>query len=167
MIYLGIDPGVATTGWGVVEDSKGSLNGLSAVDHGVISTEVGQPVSSRLSEIYKGLRKILRKYKPAGVAIEQLFFCKNVKTAIRVGEARGVILLALSVPGLEIQEFTPLQVKDAVCGYGKADKKQVQRMVQSILGMDDLPRPDDAADGLALAICLASSMESLGKLANK
>lgn len=160
MRILGIDPGIAITGWGVVdEDDKKSDNGLVMVDFGVIETEKGLEHSLRLSQVYEGICHIVKKFTPDYVAIEKLFFCKNLKTAIAVGESRGVVLLAVEKAKIPIKEFTPLQIKDAVCGYGKADKKQVQSMVAAILGMDVIPAPDDAADGLAVAICSMSSVK--------
>lgn len=164
LCVLGIDPGVASTGWGVVEESPNADNGLVCVDYGVIKTSKEEEHPSRLQTIYKELKKIVKKFNPDIVAIEKLYFCKNLKTAMKVGEARGVTILALSEFDLPIKEFTPLQIKDAVCGYGKADKHQVQSMVQSILAMEELPKPDDAADGLAVAICCATSVRIEEKL---
>jgi len=157
---LGIDPGVAITGWGVVdENDAGSDNGLVMVDFGVVETKAGVDHSLRLVEVFEGISEIVNKFTPDYVAIEKLFFCKNLKTAIVVGEARGVILLAVEKAKVPIKEFTPLQIKEAVCGYGKADKKQVQSMVAAILGMEVIPTPDDAADGLAVAICSMNSVK--------
>ena len=126
------------------------------MDYGVITTPKDMPHGERLLELRDDLAGIISEFSPDRVAVEQLFFCKNVKTALTVGEARGVILATIAEAKLPIEEYTPLQVKDAVCGSGNAPKLQVQQMVQSILGMEELPRPDDAADGLALAICSAS-----------
>ncbi|MBN1618560.1 crossover junction endodeoxyribonuclease RuvC [Candidatus Dojkabacteria bacterium] len=158
MKFLGIDPGLATTGWGVVEDDKSKQNNLQMLDFGVISTQKDLSISERLLIIYKDLHTIIKDYKPDYSAVESLFFFKNSKTAINVGESRGVIMLVLEMNDLDIKEFTPLQVKDAVCGYGRASKQQVQNMVTSILGLDNVPKPDDAADALAVAICCSSSI---------
>lgn len=166
MRILGIDPGVASTGWGIVEEDRTSDNGLRAVDYGVVKTLKTEDLAARLSQIFKEITKLIKKYKPDYAAVEQLFFCNNAKTAITVGEARGVILMALNDSAVPFKEFTPLQVKDAVCGYGRADKKQVQAMVRALLAMDKDPKPDDAADGLALAICCAS-VGSLEKKLNQ
>jgi len=155
MIILGIDPGVATTGWGVIQTDESMENGLKMLEYGAIITSSSLPHQERLGLIYKEIREIIMKYRPSQVSIERLFFCKNLKTAMAVGEARGVILLSLQSLGLGYREFTPLQIKQAVCGYGKADKKQVQSMVKSILFLEEEPKPDDAADGLAAAVCCA------------
>ncbi|MBN2100293.1 crossover junction endodeoxyribonuclease RuvC [Candidatus Dojkabacteria bacterium] len=159
MRVLGIDPGVALTGWGVIEENSGSSTGLKMLDFGVVRTDKNVPHADRLALIYKEIQSIVKKYSPEIVAVEQLFFCKNLKTAISVGEARGVVLLVIAKAHIPIKEFTPLQIKEAVCGYGKAEKQQVQKMVASLLDMKDIPRPDDAADGLAVAICCANSVK--------
>ena len=158
MIIFGIDPGVAITGWGVVSDDVDKGNGLCAVDHGIVETEKHVPHLDRLAELQADIAKLLDEFSPDVVAVEQLFFSKNTKTALSVGEARGATLVAIANAKIPIKEFTPPQVKDAVCGYGKAPKRQVQEMVQSILGMESMPTPDDAADALAVAICCASTM---------
>lgn len=149
MKILGIDPGTATTGFGVIEHHNGKLK---FVDAGVIVTPPEHSMPARLSEIYAGLKEIIAHHQPDCMAVELLYFATNVTTAITVGQARGVVLLAASEAGLEVGEYTPLQVKQAVTGYGKADKKQIQEMVRVILGLDGIPKPDDAADGLAIAI---------------
>jgi len=154
MIILGIDPGVADTGWGVIKKEK---NNLKLLTFGVIKTPAQQPLPERLSVIYKELKKTIKKFQPDEISIEELFFCKNVKTALLVGQARGVILLTAIETNVAISEFTPLQVKQAVAAYGKADKKQIQKMVKTLLNMDKIPHPDDAADALAIAICAANS----------
>lgn len=152
MRVLGIDPGLATTGWGVVEKNKSQL---SMVEYGVIETSTKLAHEKRLVFIHQSLLNLIKKYKPVRVAVEQLFFYKNVKTATKVGEARGVILLAIAQSGLVLDELTPLQVKQTVTSYGRADKQQVQKMVKLILGLKQIPKPDDAADALAIAItCL-------------
>jgi crossover junction endodeoxyribonuclease RuvC len=147
---LGIDPGTATTGYGVVE---GEGNRLHHVAHGVISTPAKTHYASRLKTIHDEMAALIADHRPDAVSIEKLYFSQNVTTGISVAQARGVIALAAEQAGLPISEFSPLEVKSAVTGYGKAQKKQVQEMVKILLNLDDLPRPDDAADGLALAIC--------------
>lgn len=158
MRILGIDPGVATTGWGVIDEVRTGTNGVTMVEYGVIETSKVLAQQDRLLELRSDLLGIIEEFKPDYMGIELLYFCRNVTTAIKVGEARGVVLLAAAEHKVPIREFTPLQVKDAVCGYGKAPKRQVQEMVQSILELDDIPRPDDAADGLAVAIACSSSL---------
>lgn len=154
MIIFGIDPGIAIVGYGVVE-YKG--NSFKTLDHGVITTEPKYAFPERLKMVYDQLTVLLDKYNPDCVAIEELFFNKNVKTAITIGQARGVQVLAAINKGSEIYEYTPLQVKQGVVGYGRAEKKQVQEMVKIILGLKSIPKPDDAADALAVAICHAHS----------
>ncbi len=150
MRVIGIDPGTAVTGYGVV-DSQG--NRLEAVTYGVIRTRSDLAAANRLEKIYDGLKEIIAEHKPQVASIEKLFVSKNPAAALAVGQARGVSMLAAVTSGLEVVEFSPVQVKQAVVGYGKADKRQVQEMVKVLLGLSELPRPDDAADGLALAIC--------------
>ena len=154
MRTLGIDPGTATTGFGVVDEIDKKL---SLVDFGCIKTAASLDMPSRLNIISEKLRELIDKYKPENVAVEQLFFASNAKTAIKVGEARGVILLTASQAGVKVSEYTPLQVKMALTGYGKADKKQVQYMVKNIMGCKETPKPDDAADAIAIAICHINS----------
>ncbi len=149
-LVLGIDPGTATTGYGLVrERADGSLE---AVEYGVILTAAGEPAHQRLSVLYHRLKEILLLHRPDRVAVEKLFFQTNVKTAIAVGQARGVVLLAISEAGLDPGEYTPNEVKQAVAGYGSADKRQVQEMVRVLLALPEIPKPDDAADALAIAI---------------
>lgn len=151
MLVIGIDPGTATTGYGLVrEQSDGSL---AVVDFGVILTAAGRPMSERLLELHLRLSEILLLHRPDSGAVEKLFFSRNVTTAITVGQARGVALMTLAQHGLEIVEYTPMEIKQAVAGYGGADKSQVQQMVRALLGLKEVPRPDDAADALAIAIC--------------
>lgn len=150
LIILGIDPGTAITGYGVVNYTGNHFRMLA---YGVISTAKDTEPAGRLNEIYEGVIRLFAMYKPDYMAIEELFFNKNVKTALQVGQARGVALLAAERQGLPIFEYTPLQVKQAVVGYGRAEKKQVQFMVKAILNLQEIPRPDDAADALAIAIC--------------
>jgi crossover junction endodeoxyribonuclease RuvC len=154
IIVLGIDPGIADTGFGVLCYEGGKM---TALDYGSIKTKAKVPLPDRLAEIYFELNKIIKKYQPEVVAIEQLFFCKNLKTATAVGQARGVVILAVAQHHLMIKEFTPLQVKLALTSYGKAEKSQIQQMVKLILKLREIPKPDDAADALAIAICGANS----------
>lgn len=150
MRVLGIDPGTATTGYSVVEEKEGRLQ-LIAI--GIISTPAKTPLPSRLQQIYAELRHIVTDYGPEASAVEELFFSRNARTAMAVGHARGVTLLALADAGLKIAEYTPMQIKQAVTGYGNADKHQVQEMVRMLLDLADVPQPDDAADAAAVAIC--------------
>jgi crossover junction endodeoxyribonuclease RuvC len=147
---LGIDPGTAITGYGLVEGEEDSLR-LTA--YGAITTPAGQPLPQRLQQIYRELRALIATWRPDSAAVEELFFSKNARTALAVGHARGVALLALTDAGLSVQEYKPAEVKQAIAGYGGAPKEQVQGMVQLLLGLDETPRPDDAADALAVAIC--------------
>jgi len=147
---LGIDPGTATTGYGIVRESN---KGIEAVAYGVISTPAKMPMELRLLKIYQELVEIILLHSPESCAVEKLFFRTNVTTAISVGQSRGVVLLALAQNNVKLAEYTPLQVKQAVVGYGAAEKKQVQLMVQAILNLSEMPKPDDAADALAIAIC--------------
>lgn len=151
MLVIGLDPGTAITGYGVVRDDEDG--GLLAVDFGVIETPSKLPMPERLLKLHQGLVEIISLHRPENGAVEKLFFQKNVKTAISVGQARGVALLALAEKGIPISEYAPMEVKQAVAGYGGADKRQVQLMVKALLNLDELPRPDDAADALAVAIC--------------
>lgn len=150
MIILGIDPGIATMGYGVVE-SKG--NKLVYHTHGCIYTTPDMALPARLEAIYDGVRQLIRQFTPDAVSVEELFFAKNVKTAITVAHARGATLLACQKERIPMFEYTPKQAKQAVVGYGSADKKQVQYMVRVLLNLKETPKPDDAADALALAIC--------------
>ena len=149
MITLGIDPGTAILGYGVVEgdDPPG------VVAYGVLRTANDEPMHRRLVRLYEGVRELIARYRPDVVAVEQLLFGRNVTTAIAVGQARGVVLLAAAQAGLALAEYTPAQVKEAVVGYGKADKGQIQEMVRILLKLATVPQPDDAADALAIAIC--------------
>jgi len=149
-LALGIDPGTATTGYGLVRLMPDGE--LIAVSFGVISTPKDATPSARLEMLYSDLRKILKQHKPDTSAVEKLFFARNVTTGIAVGQARGVVLLALEQAGIEIFEYTPKEVKNAVTGYGSAEKRQVQEMVRALLQLDSIPKPDDAADALAVAI---------------
>ncbi len=146
---IGIDPGLATTGWAVVEFDNNSNPNI--LDYGCISTKKGLTVPTRLKEIHLDLKELIEKYKPSYAGVETLIFCNNQKTAISVGEARGVVLLTLELAGIPVKEMTPLQVKNSITGYGKANKKQVQESVKVLCGMGEIPKPDDAADALAIA----------------
>jgi len=151
MITLGIDPGTAITGYGIInEEQDGYLNVL---DFGVIRTSADLPQGERLVHLYKRIKELILLHRPEMGAVEKLFFERNVRTALHVGQARGVALLAMAESNLQIGEYTPLEVKQAVAGYGGADKNQVQQMVRTILGLETVPHPDDAADALAIAIC--------------
>lgn len=154
MIILGVDPGTATTGYGLIEEKGGKL---SLVDYGVIITEPKHSAEQRLEILFDQLSDIIDEYNPDEIAVEELFFSNNAKTAMAVGQARGVILLATQKAGVPMSEYTPNQVKNGICGHGGADKKQVQKMVQMILKLDTPPQPDDAADALAIAICHSSA----------
>ena len=158
-IILGIDPGFATTGYAFIKkDSQEQI-----LDYGIISTSAKEDFSIRLKQLHQELTQLIKKYQPTEIAVEQLYFAKNVKTALNVGQARGVILLTAILNKLPLYEFTPLQVKQAVCGYGQASKCQVQKMVQNILKMDHLPKPDDAADALAVGLTYLQSKNFLEK----
>lgn len=150
MITLGIDPGTATSGYGLITEKN---DRLVFVDHGVIKTSNKDDSHVRLKNIFAGFKELIVAYKPKHIAIEKLFFGVNTKTAMAVGQARGVLLLLAAQFGIQIAEYSPMEVKLAVTGYGKADKKQIQQMVKSLLRLDDIPKPDDAADALAIAIC--------------
>jgi crossover junction endodeoxyribonuclease RuvC len=156
MIILGIDPGTATTGFGIIQNNKKQL---TCIEYGVIETPAKMAAGERLQLINKGLDKIIKEHKPDIAAVESLYFFKNLKTAIPVSQARGVILLTLSNKKIPIEEYTPLQAKSTVVGYGRASKEQVQKMIKHILGLDKIPKPDDAADALAIAVCCANHLD--------
>ena len=169
MRILGIDPGYGIVGYGVIEYDRGRIRYMG---HGAITTAAGDPFPQRLVEIYQDMNTLLVTFEPDAVAIEQLFFNTNVTTGIQVGHARGVILLACAQKNVATYEYTPLQVKQSVVGYGRAEKKQVMEMTRSLLGLKTVPRPDDAADALAIAICHGHTSGSLlaaelGKLGEK
>lgn len=149
MLTLGIDPGTATTGYGLVRQGGKQLEQVS---YGCIITASDEAPQARLGIIYKQLKALIAKYSPEVVAVERLFFGQNTKTAMAVGQSRGIVLLAAAESGVKIAEYTPLEVKLAITGYGKAEKKQVQQMVRVMLRLEDIPKPDDAADALAVAI---------------
>ena len=151
MLALGIDPGTAITGYGLVRENEGG--DLSVIEYGVILTSADMPMPERLLELHHRLRELMLLHHPQCGAVEKLFFQRNVRTALAVGQARGVVLLSMAECGVPLAEYTPLEVKQAVVGYGGADKNQVQQMVRALLDLPDIPRPDDAADALAIAIC--------------
>lgn len=158
MRILGIDPGVATIGFGLIDADRASVRLLQ---YGVITTPPGIPLSSRLNQISQDMSQLLAQFKPEEVGIEELFFSKNITTGIAVAHGRGVILLEVERAGVPVYEYTPMQVKQAVAGYGGADKRQVMLMTARLLKMKNVPRPDDAADALAIAICHGRSATSL------
>lgn len=158
MVILGIDPGYAIIGWGVLEYRA---NKFTVIDYGAVTTKANTPFPSRLYDIYEGISGVIKKYSPSVMSMEKLFYNNNAKTVIDVAQARGVITLAARQNGLEIAEYTPLQVKQSVTGYGRAVKKQVQEMTRIILNLEKIPKPDDTADALAMAICHAHCSSSL------
>jgi crossover junction endodeoxyribonuclease RuvC len=159
MLVLGIDPGTAITGYGLVREFEGRQ--VELVDYGVIRTPSNRPMAERLKQLYHDLGAIIARFSPDEAAVEELFFSRNVTTALSVGQARGVAILAAAEAGLPVHEYKPREVKQAVAGYGNASKEQVQRMVRTLLGIDEIPRPDDAADAVAVAICHIHSTPSL------
>lgn len=154
MIVLGIDPGYALMGWGVVEQNGSHMK---LINYGCVETKAGVPMQHRLRTLQLGVRDLLNIYKPDEVAFEELFFARNVTTALMVGAARGAAIISAAEYTEKLYEYTPMQIKQAVTGYGKADKKQVQQMVKMLLHLDEIPKPDDAADAIAAAIthCMA------------
>ena len=154
MIILGIDPGIAIVGFGVIEKTN---NGIKVIDYGVITTHKDTPTPKRLQQVYQGLQQLITRYKPDAIALEELFFNNNVTTAITVAQARGVLLIASANYTDNLYEYTPLQIKQALTGNGRAEKKQVQYMVKAILNLNSVPKPDDAADALAVALTHAQT----------
>lgn len=154
MVIIGVDPGTAIIGFGLIKDTKRKLE---MIEYGCIKTDPKYSTAERLLKLDKDLEKIIKKHKPDKAAVEDIFFFKNLKTAIKVSQARGVILARLAKMHIPICEYTPLQVKQAVTSYGRAEKKQVQQMVKLLLNLKSIPKPDDAADALAVAICCANS----------
>jgi len=150
MLILGLDPGTAITGYGLVREVEGQL---IAVDYGVITTSSETEMDKRLLQIYQELSAIISRHKPDAVAVEKLFFSRNVRTAMAVGQARGVVLLTAALAGVAVYEYTPLEIKQAIVGYGGAEKQQVQQMVKLLLNLAEVPQPDDAADAIAVAVC--------------
>jgi crossover junction endodeoxyribonuclease RuvC len=162
-VALGIDPGTATTGYGVVGvTAEGNLELLAC---GVVRTAAGVPMHLRLRELFEDLQRIIAEFRPSAMAVEKLFFGRNVTTAISVGQARGAALLAAALAGIEVAEYTPAEVKQAIAGYGNAGKQQVQEMVQRLLDLPAAPTPDDAADGVAIAVCHLQSLRYRQRIA--
>lgn len=159
MIVLGIDPGTARLGYGVIDSADGAP---AMIDYGIAETFPTESMPERLLQLYGIVRQLLKDHDPDVMAVEKLFFARNVTTAIAVGQARGVVLLAAAERGISVREYTPSEIKQSIVGYGKADKNQVQEMVRVILGLDRIPRPDDAADALAVAICDAHMTSGYG-----
>ncbi len=160
MLVIGIDPGTAITGYGLIRDD--STGNLSVVGFGVIQTPTKMPMPERLLQLYRQLKEIILLHRPDSGAVEKLFFQRNVRTAMSVGQGRGVAILALAEAGVPIIEYTPLEIKQAVAGYGGADKQQIQQMVRVLLQLEQIPQPDDAADALAVAICHVHSARLKG-----
>ena len=158
MVILGIDPGYAIVGWGVIDYTA---NRFQVIAYGAVTTEAKTPFNERLETVYDGICDIINKYKPDALAIEKLFYNNNAKTVIDVSQARGVIMLSAQKNGVPAFEYTPLQVKQSVVGYGRAEKKQVQEMIKRILFLEKVPKPDDTADALAMAICHGHSSGSI------
>ncbi len=164
MIVLGLDPGYAIVGYGVIDYSG---NRFKVLDFGAITTDKDTPFLTRLEQIYDGMNYIIDKWKPQAMSVEKLFFNTNTTTAIQVAEARGCCLLAAAQKNIEVAEYTPIQVKQSVTGYGRAEKMQVMEMTRMLLGLDHIPKPDDAADALAIAICHAHTSGSKLSRLNK
>jgi crossover junction endodeoxyribonuclease RuvC len=162
MTILGIDPGTATTGFGVIKKTKvgDKQSGFEVLDYGIVSTPKTDTEAMRLATIADDLKSLIKKYKPERVGIEKLYFQNNQKTAMEVSQARGVVLLVCQQAGLKIFEFTPLQVKNYICGNGRADKRQIQFMVKKTFGLEQIPKPDDAADALAISLCAALALKN-------
>ncbi|HEX5224357.1 MAG TPA: crossover junction endodeoxyribonuclease RuvC [Solirubrobacteraceae bacterium] len=156
MIVLGVDPGLANTGYGVLATGARAPGGLAALDGGVIETPAGLPIERRLARLHEAVEALLEEHRPDALAVEELYFGANARSAFAVGQARGVVLVAAGRRGLECSGYTPQQVKGAVCGTGRADKQQVARMVATLLGLGGERRPDHATDALAVAICHAN-----------
>jgi crossover junction endodeoxyribonuclease RuvC len=161
MRIIGIDPGYAILGFGIV-DMK--ANRFSLVEYGVVTTPPGMPMPERLKAVYVGLMEKIAAHEPDAAAVEELFFNSNAKTAIKVGEARGAAILACTNSGLPVYEYTPLQIKQALVGYGRAEKEQIQQVVRSVLHLKEIPRPDDAADAVAAALCHGNSSGYLDRV---
>lgn len=163
MIILGIDPGYAIVGYGVIDYRN---NHFTVIDYGAILTDAGTPFNERLEKIYDNLSALIEKYNPEAMSVEKVFYNSNAKTVIDVSQARGVIMLAAQKNRVPVFEYTPLQVKQSVVGYGRAEKKQIQEMTKRILSLEKVPKPDDTADALAMAICHAHSSGSLSAMDN-
>lgn len=158
MIIIGIDPGTAKVGYGIIKTSKKSLRCLG---YGLIQTSPDLPSADRLKKINNELNKLIKKYRPEALAVENVYFFKNLKTALPVSQAKGVILLTAAKKNLPVYEFTPLQIKMAMTGYGRAEKIQIQKIVQTLLNLKEMPKPDDAADALGIAICCSRELDNL------
>ena len=158
MKILGIDPGTATTGWAILEEKNGEITPLA---YGHISTSPKNSTAERLKEVADDMKRIIKKYQPQESAVEDIFFFKNVKTVIKVSQSRGAMLLSLEQAKIKIFEYTPLQVKQAITGYGRAEKKQIQLMVKNILKLKEVPKPDDTADAIAIALCHLQSRKMM------
>ena len=164
MVILGIDPGYAIVGYGLINYNA---NRFSVIEYGAVTTQAGEKFSSRLEQIFREVEDIILRTNPDVLSIEKLYFNTNTTTAIDVAQARGVVLLAATIHGIPIYEYTPLQIKSAVTGYGRSEKKQVMDMVKKILSLEKIPKPDDTADALAIAVCHAHSSGSLyGKISS-
>ena len=161
MIIIGIDPGTATTGYGVIQKGTGKNPKLTAVDYGCILTDKSLPDAERLKILYNKLNALIQKNRPKVLAVESIYFFKNLKTAMPVSQAKGVVLLSAAKKGIPVYEVTPLQMKMTIVGYGRAEKKQVQKMVQILLDLEKVPKPDDAADALGIALCYALDKSQL------
>lgn len=161
MIIMGFDPGLAILGYGIVKKDGYNLNHIA---HGVIETVSGMPLDRRLHILFDELQSLIDKYRPDSIAVEEMFFSKNVKTAISVAHARGIIILSASLKSIPLYEYTPLEVKQALTGYGRAQKLQMQQMVKILLGLELIPKPDDAADALAVSICHINRSPMLSKI---
>jgi crossover junction endodeoxyribonuclease RuvC len=159
---LGIDPGTARLGYAIVEANGNPI----ALDYGIVETSSAADMAHRLLDVHESLRQLIAGFRPQVMAVEQLFFARNVTTALTVGQARGVAMLAAAQAGVQVVEYTPAEIKQAVAGYGKADKHQIQQMVQILLGLEHPPSPDDAADALAIALCHAQSHSFLDRVSN-
>ena len=157
-IICGIDVGFAICGWSIVEKNNQFQNKMKLVDYGAVETSSKEYLPDRLLTIYSGLENVIKEYKPDEMCVEDVFFFKNQKTVISVAQVRGVILLLGKIYNLELFNYTPLQVKTALTGYGRADKSQIQKMVQKIFGLKEIPKPDDAADAIAIAVCHCNNM---------
>ncbi len=164
LLVLGIDPGTAITGYGIVRYDGGELQ---PVTYGTITTPANSPLPQRLQQLYQGLQDLIRTHHPNQAAVEELFFARNARTALSVGHARGVVLLALAEAELSVHSYTPLQVKQAITGYGRATKEQIQQMVRLLLALESTPQPDDVADALAVAICHAHSFSAAAHLSDE
>lgn len=161
MRIIGIDPGTAITGFSIIDSDQGKI---TLLEYGCIRTPAGLKQSKRLNQISQDLATLIETWKPEKAAIEKLFFQNNVKTAMSVSEARGVLIQKLEENDIETEEYTPLEIKNAICGYGKADKKMVQEMVKLMLGLKEVPQPDDAADAIAIGICHANTFSLKAKI---